>query len=66
MEFEMRANINDENMDSDIENELSTRFGRGNSEVKVDKTGMIQVCMCMYVCDLDVENLVQVDKTGTI
>lgn len=43
MEFEVKAAVSDEKYDSDIENELSTKFGRGNSEVKVDKTGVILV-----------------------
>jgi len=43
MEFEVRAAVSDEKYDSDIENELSTKFGRGNSEVKVDKSGVMSV-----------------------
>lgn len=44
MEFEVKATGGkDDKYDSDVENELSTKFGRGNSEVKVDKTGLIQV-----------------------
>lgn len=43
MEFEVKATLSDEQADSDVENELSTKFGRGNSEVVIDKSGMIQV-----------------------
>ena len=44
MEQEAQAGLNhDDKQDSDVENELVTRFGRGESQVTVDKTGIMQV-----------------------